>query len=194
MDAKTLCLGALMLGDASGYEIRKLYEDGPYSAFHAVSFGSIYPALNRMLADGLVTVCEMVQEGRPDKKVYAITPQGQAVFIAGLQVDPAPDRYRSDMLYILAFGHMLPLERRTALLDSYLEEHRRKLADLRACTDEDPDDPADNPASAPAGARFVRDFGLVMYETVIRYITENRHILENAEAAQTDRDAHKEKA
>lgn len=185
MDAKTLCLGALMLGDASGYEIRKLYEDGPYSAFHAVSFGSIYPALNRMLADGLVTVCEMAQEGRPDKKVYAITPRGQAAFIAGLHVEPAADRYRSDMLFILSFGHMLPPGRCTALLDSYLEEHRRKLADLRACTDEDPE--------APAGSRFVRDFGLTMYDTVIRYITENRHILESAEALETERSVQKEK-
>ncbi len=186
MDAKTLCLGALMLGDASGYEIRKLYEDGPYSAFHAVSFGSIYPALNRMLAEGLVTVREMAQDGRPDKKVYAITPQGEAAFIAGLHADPAPDRYRSDMLYILSFGHMLPADRRTALLDSYLEEHRRKSADIRACTDQDPD--------APAGARFVRDFGLAIYETVIRYITENRHILENAEPAETQRRAQPERA
>lgn len=175
MDAKTLCLGALMRGDASGYQIRKLYEDGPFSAFHAVSFGSIYPALNQMLAEGLVTVREMVQDGKPDKKVYSITEAGRDALVRGLWADPAPDRYRSDMLYILAFGHMLPRPRRTALLDRYLAEHEAKRADLAACIDADPE--------GPAGARFVRDFGLAIYDTVIRYIAENRHILEEAEDA-----------
>lgn len=174
MDAKTLCLGALMHQDASGYEIRKLYEEGPYSCFHAVSFGSIYPALNQMLADGLVTVREMVQDGRPDKKVYAITALGREAFIRGLNADPAPDRFRSDMLYILSFGHLLAAERRTALLDGYVAEHRRMIEDLTAaaadCRDESP------------GGRFVRDFGLAIYDTIIRYISENRHILEAAEA------------
>ena len=52
MDARTLCLGALELGDASGYEIKKLYEEGDLSHFYAVGFGSIYPALTR-LVEGL---------------------------------------------------------------------------------------------------------------------------------------------
>jgi DNA-binding PadR family transcriptional regulator len=180
MDAKTLCLGALMLGDASGYEIRKLYEDGPYSAFHAVSLGSIYPALNALLADGQVTVCEMAQEGRPDKKVYTLTERGRASFMRGLDADPAPDRFRSDMLFILSFGHALPHGQRTALLDSYLEGYRRMRAELTACITEDPD--------VPAGRRFVWDFGLAIYDTVIKYIADNRHILEDASG-----DADKEK-
>lgn len=174
MDAKTLCLGALMHQDASGYEIRKMYEEGPYSCFHAVSFGSIYPALNQMLADGLVTVREMVQEGRPDKKVYAITDQGREAFIRGLNTDPAPDRFRSDMLYILSFGHLLPAERRTALLDGYVEEHRRMIEDLNAS--------AEDWADTSPGGRFVRDFGLTIYDAIVRYITDNRHILEAADA------------
>ncbi|MGC2856726.1 PadR family transcriptional regulator [Novispirillum sp. DQ9] len=174
MDAKTLCLGALMHQDASGYEIRKLYEEGPYSCFHAVSFGSIYPALNQMLADGLVTVREMVQEGRPDKKVYAITERGRDAFIRGLNTEPAPDRFRSDMLFILSFGQLLPRERRTELLDRYVAEHQRMIAELQ--------DPACDCQDAPAGGRFVRDFGLAIYDTIVRYIAENRHILEAAEA------------
>ncbi|MFA7428744.1 MAG: PadR family transcriptional regulator [Rhodospirillaceae bacterium] len=171
MDAKTLCLGALMLGDASGYEIRKFYEDGPYSAFHAVSLGSIYPALNALLTDGLVTVCEMAQDGRPAKKVYTVTEQGKAVFMRGLEGSPGADRFRSDMLFILAFGHVLPPARRTALLDGYLEEYQRMRAELAACIDANPD--------VPAGRRFVRDFGLAVYEAVITYVAENRHILED---------------
>lgn len=174
MDAKTLCLGALMHQDASGYEIRKMYEEGPFSCFHAVSFGSIYPALNQMLADGLVTVREMVQEGRPDKKVYAITERGRDAFIRGLNTEPAPDRFRSDMLYILAFGHLLAPDYRTALLDGYVAGYRQMIDDINAA--------AADCGDVPPGRRFVRDFGLAIYEAVVRYIAENRHILETAEA------------
>ena len=33
MDAKTLCLGVLLRGEASGYEIKKAFEEGPFSQF-----------------------------------------------------------------------------------------------------------------------------------------------------------------
>ena len=54
MDVKILCLGVLSRGEASGYEIKKAFEEGPFSHFHQASFGSIYPALNALSAEGLV--------------------------------------------------------------------------------------------------------------------------------------------
>ena len=39
MGAKILCLGALTCGDASGYEIKKIFEGAPFAHFHQVSFG-----------------------------------------------------------------------------------------------------------------------------------------------------------
>ena len=77
MDARTLCLGALELGDASGYEIKKLYEEGDLSHFYAVGFGSIYPALTRLVDDGLAECFDQPQDKRPDKKVYALTEAGR---------------------------------------------------------------------------------------------------------------------
>ena len=47
MDVKTLCIGILSLGDASGYEIKKQLEER-FSFFYDASFGSIYPALNKL--------------------------------------------------------------------------------------------------------------------------------------------------
>src|SRR5262245_954062 len=73
MDARVLCLGALHFGDASGYEIKKLFEEGDFRFFYETSFGSIYPALSRMVEDGLALVSEQAQDKRPDKKVYSIT-------------------------------------------------------------------------------------------------------------------------
>ena len=58
MDVKTLCLGVLSRGDASGYEIKKQCEEGPFAHFYAAGFGSIYPALNALWSEGLISVRE----------------------------------------------------------------------------------------------------------------------------------------
>ena len=62
MDVRTICLGILTRGDATGYEIKKLFEDDGYQHFVEASFGSIYPALNRLTEEGYVSVREESQE------------------------------------------------------------------------------------------------------------------------------------
>ena len=52
MNIRTLCLGILSRGDATGYEIKKMAEEGLFSHFVEASFGSIYPALTRMTDEG----------------------------------------------------------------------------------------------------------------------------------------------
>ena len=64
MNIRTLCLGILSLGEASGYEIKKDIEEGLFGHFIEASFGSIYPALNQLAAEGHVTVREQEQTGK----------------------------------------------------------------------------------------------------------------------------------
>ena len=78
MDVKTLCLAVLSRRDATGYEIRKQFAKGPFAHFQKASLGAIYPALTRAAEEGLVTVTEEAQDGRPDKKVYSLTEAGKA--------------------------------------------------------------------------------------------------------------------
>ena len=56
MNVRTLCLGILSTEEASGYEIKKDIEEGLFSHFIEASFGSIYPALTQLTAEGLLTV------------------------------------------------------------------------------------------------------------------------------------------
>src|SRR3546814_15590312 len=112
MDAKTLCLGVLSRGAASGYEIKKAFEEGPFSHFHQASFGSIYPALNALSADGLVAVRAQAQQKRPAKKIYSLTPKGRNALLAALMAPPGPDAVRSDLPFTLPFPHPLPPARR----------------------------------------------------------------------------------
>lgn len=165
MDAKTLCLGALVHGSCSGYEIRKLFEDGPLSAIHDVSFGSIYPALTVLLERGWVTCNVTEQSGRPDKKVYSITPKGRTAFLDALSTTPAPDKMRSEMLFILAFGDLLPRAEVLSLVDRYIADYETRLQAAQDCSDQREDAPV---------SRFVHAFGLTMYETAIKFLREHR--------------------
>lgn len=173
MDAATLCLGVLTLGDASGYEIKKTVEEGPFSQFHETSFGSIYPALGRLSADGLVTFRREEQEGRPDKKVYSITPAGLAAFRKALLAQPARDKVRSDAVFMLFFGHLMAEERRQEVFAFYLGNLRRQMEEMAACACKEDD---------PAPRRFVHGLGVAAYEAMLRYMEENRYLLTGEES------------
>ena len=67
MDIKTICLGLLVAGEACGYELKKRFEE-LFSHFLSASYGSIYPALADLAAEGLVNCREVPQEGRPDRR------------------------------------------------------------------------------------------------------------------------------
>jgi DNA-binding PadR family transcriptional regulator len=172
MDAATLCLGVLTLGDATGYEIKKIVEEGPFAHFHETSFGAIYPALSRLSADGLVTFRREEQDGRPDKKVYSITPDGMAAFRKALEARPARDKVRSDAVFMLFFGHLMSMERREEVFAFYLGNLRRQMEEMAACACKEDD---------PASRRFVHGLGLAAYEAMLRYMEENRHLLAGEE-------------
>lgn len=167
MDAKTLCLGVLALGDASGYEIRKMFEDGPFAHFQDVGYGSIYPSLARLQEEGLIHVAPGAvagEGGHPEKKVYAITEAGRAAFRAALARPPAPDKIRSDTTFLLFFAEWLdpPLLART--YDGYLEAFRRQAAFIKSL----------DPEGVNQGRLFVRGMGVAFYEAIVAYLEANR--------------------
>jgi DNA-binding PadR family transcriptional regulator len=166
MDARTLCLGALELGDASGYEIKKLYEEGDLSHFYAVGFGSIYPALTRLVEDGLAEVSEQPQDKRPDKKIYRITPKGRRELIRSLAVQPGPDKIRSELCFLLLFANLLPAARIDQLIADRIAWYREQLAEIDRCEAETPD--------ASASARFIGGLGRAIYEAAAGFMAAHK--------------------
>ncbi len=160
MDAKTLCLGVLTLGDRSGYEIKKYLEDGPISHFHETSFGSIYPALGKLSREGLVTWRAVPQEGRPDKKVYSVTEDGVAAFRAALREQPGGDKHKSDTMTFLFFSELMDAARRREVFEAHLGDYRELLerwADLDF-------------SHEPAHRRFIHRMGIEIYRTIVDYM------------------------
>ncbi|MBM3492077.1 MAG: PadR family transcriptional regulator [Alphaproteobacteria bacterium] len=167
MDVRTLCLGILALGPASGYEIKKRLE-GPFRHFYDASFGSIYPALSRLLHERLVSCAHEAQSNRPDKKVYTLTPAGRFELVRELSAEPTPDRLRSEFLVVMMFADLLPTRHVASLVDARLTWYREtldKLHDLQACEL--------NPQQ-----RFVVGYGIAAYTAELQYIEENRHLVE----------------
>ena len=164
MDARVLCLGALHFGDASGYEIKKLFEEGDFSFFYETSFGSIYPALSRLVEDGLAVCTEQAQDKRPDKKVYSVTDKGRDAFAESLREPPAPDKIRSDFCFLMLFAHLLP----PALIDRLIRDriawYRLHIGQMESCdaTEESP------------GGRFINGLGLAIYGSAAAYLEANR--------------------
>jgi PadR family transcriptional regulator, regulatory protein AphA len=68
-------LGLLASGERSGYELAKLAEQG-VAYIWTPSRSQIYKVLPRLAADGLASMREIEQRGRPDKALYEITPAG----------------------------------------------------------------------------------------------------------------------
>jgi len=168
MDSKTLCLGVLSRGEASGYEIKKAFAEGPFSHFHQASFGAIYPALNALSAEGLVEVREQAQDKRPDKKIYSITQKGRNALISALMTEPAPDAMRSDFLFILSFAQYLPPARVDHLIDQRIAWYREALERMESCA-------CNN--TVPAGPAFVRGMGIAVYRAAAEYLETHREEL-----------------
>jgi PadR family transcriptional regulator AphA len=136
MNVRTICLAILYDGEATGYEIRKLSVEGEYSYFIDASFGSIYPALAKLETDKLVTSRVEQQDGKPAKKIYAITPAGRTTFINSMFEKLGEDEYRSEFLLFLRFASELPaslveqrLNERLVEVDNILVEFDRLKAD-----------------------------------------------------------------
>lgn len=164
MDVRTICLGILTRGDATGYEIKKLFEDGRFGYFVEASFGSIYPALGRLTDDGLVSVREEAQIGRPDRKVYTITDKGRAAFVANLAGPLPEDRFRSPFLFAMMFADLVPSARVAGMFEHHIAEIEGRLKQLecdcgRAC----------NPREA-----FVCAYGRTAYSAILAFLKERR--------------------
>lgn len=167
IDVRVLCLGVLSRGDASGYEIRKAFEGGPLSLFSDAGFGSIYPALRRLLEEGFIILAQKGGDNRPDKKVYRITPQGRTYFLQAINRPPAPDKLRSEFMFAMFFSDQLPSRQVERMVADRIEDLRDTVAELERCDAE----------HSAAVEKFVNGLGLAIHRAALSYLEQNRHAL-----------------
>ncbi|MGW4839143.1 PadR family transcriptional regulator [Streptomyces globisporus] len=89
-------LVSLLERPGSGYELARRFERS-IGHFWTATHQQIYRVLGRMVADGLLLVREVEQQGRPDKKEYSVTGPGRAALAAWLHKPIEPESLRHDL-------------------------------------------------------------------------------------------------
>ena len=172
MDIKTLCLGLLCTGDASGYDLKKQFES-TFKHFYPAGYGSIYPSLADLAERGLVTCREMPQQKKPDRKVYSITSEGREAFRLALHDADPEHKLRSEYMVAMYFADFLEPHRLEQMLNGWRESLGDGVTRLNSIEQDVGED-------APAGTRFVLGFGKAIAHAMAQYIEENGHMLKNA--------------
>ncbi|WP_309097010.1 PadR family transcriptional regulator [Streptomyces sp.] len=76
MSLKYAVLAALLEGEASGYELSKVF-DVSLANFWAATPQQLYRELERLAGEGLIEARVVRQERRPDKRMFTLTEQGR---------------------------------------------------------------------------------------------------------------------
>ncbi|AZZ80552.1 MULTISPECIES: PadR family transcriptional regulator [Gordonia] len=127
-------LGLLLEAPMHGYELRKRLT-GLLGAFRAFSYGSLYPTLRRMQADGLIDEADAPSgmKVRRGRRVYQLTDAGRTRF-AELVADTGPQNYTDDGFGVhLAFFSRTPAVARMRILEGrrrQVEERREGLREI----------------------------------------------------------------
>lgn len=169
MDVKTVCLGMLTDGEASGYDLKKHFESS-FGHFFAAGYGSIYPALASLSAQGYVSCKEIPQQGKPDRKVYRITENGRRRLLQELDHPNPSHKVRSEFLATMCFAHLMTPDQVQTVLDSRITEIDRYLTmfDEFECTCME---------QTPNGMHFTVGLGRAVMSAMKKYLEEHGHIL-----------------
>ncbi|MFJ7065839.1 PadR family transcriptional regulator [Streptomyces sp. NPDC101115] len=97
MSLKHAVLAALLEGEASGYDLAKLF-DVSVANFWAATPQQLYRELDRLSEAGLITARVVQQERRPNKRMFTLTESGLADLVAYTAHPPKPTAVRDELL------------------------------------------------------------------------------------------------
>ncbi len=129
MNTKMLCLAALSLGKASGYDIGKRLDD-PLGYFVDTAKSGVYPALKSLHEEGLVQYEDIEQSSLPNKKLFELTPKGKEILHEELEALAPTHKVRSKYMLLLFLSEMLSVERLEEVIREHLSELEHFLQQL----------------------------------------------------------------
>ena len=163
-------LVALSEQPASGLDLTKRFGRS-IGFFWSATHQQIYRVLGRMDRDGWVSVEEVAQQGRPDKKVYAVTDLGRTALAAWLAEPTDTEHLRSELavkMRAASFGD------REAVLDvvrANLADHHVRLDHYEQLMKRDYPDPS-TLDGLHLDQYLVLRGGVLMEQTWITWLTE----------------------
>lgn len=131
MSLKIALLGLISVKPASGYDLKQSIERSIHFIWNATS-PQIYSTLRKLRDDGLISTEDMPQQGKPDKQVHSITPEGRRALEAFVSEPIRSSVTRDEVLLRIFFGNLSGSDNMRRELQSYLERVRDERAYLEA--------------------------------------------------------------
>jgi DNA-binding PadR family transcriptional regulator len=157
-------LGSLEPEPTHGYELKGAYDDH-FGLGKPLPYGQVYATLGRLERDGRVEVLGIESGAGPERKQYAITPEGVTILDEWLTEPEPPEPYLRSILFakvVLALLSGRPADR---FLDAQRAAHVARMRELTA-----------QRRSDGLGQALLADYGLFHLEADLRWIdmTESR--------------------
>jgi DNA-binding PadR family transcriptional regulator len=129
MSIGNVFLGLLESQPRHGYELKRAYDER-FGTGRPVAYGQVYSTLSRLLSNGLVEVDGVEPGEGPERKRYAITPDGVADIDRWLGQPEKPETYLQSVLYTKVVLALLTGRPAVELLDRQRAEHLRLMREL----------------------------------------------------------------
>lgn len=136
-------LAALLGGEYSGYQLAKAFDVGVANFWHALP-QQLYAELTKLEKEGLVTGRQVVQETRPNKRLFRVTDAGLAELEQFAAAASKPSFIRDDLLVkVQAVDHIgtgpviEQLEERVSAAEARIDLFGDLLRRMRGDADEE---------------------------------------------------------
>ncbi|MER8234287.1 PadR family transcriptional regulator [Streptomyces sp. NPDC094049] len=127
MSLKHAVLAALLEGEASGYDLAKIF-DVSVANFWAATPQQLYRELDRLAEAGLITARVVQQERRPNKRMFSLTEPGRRDLAAYTSTPPRPSAVRDDLMVQVQSCDEGDTQAVRAFVARRMETAREKLA------------------------------------------------------------------
>lgn len=123
-------LGLLAIKPMTGYDLSRSYKRALQQIWYA-PLGQVYPTLKQMQRAGLLRVVVKIQQHRPNRKVYSLTPEGRRLLVEWLAQPAELPRMHHEFIHKLFLLRNVDVAQQTGLVESYVERCTEWAADLR---------------------------------------------------------------
>ncbi|NNF76743.1 MAG: PadR family transcriptional regulator [Rhizobiales bacterium] len=129
MSLKIALLGLISIKPASGYDLKQTIERSIHFIWNATS-PQIYSTLRKLRDEGLISTEEFPQQGKPDKQIHSISPEGRKALEAFVSEPIRSSVTRDEVLLRIFFGNLSDPADMRRELQSYLDRVREERAYL----------------------------------------------------------------
>lgn len=179
MSLEHVILGILEIQPMTGYELKTQAFDKSVAHFWPADKAQIYRTLDKMTEAGWVETRLEIQTDRPNRKIFSLTPAGQAELKRWLSLNHEIPIYRDPFLVQLFFADKLPDEVIRQVVDAQIEAHQAILdsyADIPVPPIEEL-----NGNRAMSFRRFTLDFGIMTEKAILDWLRQVRQTIEKLE-------------